>query len=222
MDLDQYSELLTYLPWENRKNIATILVRSTLHTGTKLDTIEKIEKLFSAITPLLRDEAKDGDTPPTRDEEAAANGANAADFADEQTLVARLIHQMASTDNDAQFKIFSMARKQFGQGGVKRIQHTLVPLVFNGLALAQRVKSKEAADASVKASIAGATAKNEELQSEYKKAVEAVEEGGDKPPKPAPLDIPAAPVASTVSCRKVLQFLHEIVTAMATTFPDLR
>ena len=112
LDLDQYSELLTYLPWENRRQVATILVRSTLHSNVQLNSIEKIDKLFATITPLLRDEQKDNnDTPPSKDEEAT-NSANNAIFIEEQTLVARLVHQMKNDDNDTQFKIFSMARKQ--------------------------------------------------------------------------------------------------------------
>ena len=40
-------------------------------------------------------------------------------------------------DTDAQFGLLLSARKQFGQGGVKRIQYTLVPLVFAALRLSQ-------------------------------------------------------------------------------------
>jgi len=226
LDLDQYSELLTYLPWENRRQVATILVRSTLHSNVQLNSIEKIEKLFATITPLLKDEEKDNnDTPPSKDEEATNSSSNSI-FVEEQTLVARLVHQMKSDDNDLQFKIFSMARKQFGQGGVKRIKHTLVPLVFSGLALAQKVKGKELSDAKMKDKIAKATQKQEEIMAEWREKCTAVgtDEDGNpnpKPPKPSAVKIPDPPVPASISCRKVFQFLHEIVTAMATTFPDM-
>jgi len=167
LDLDQYSELLTYLPWENRRQVATILVRSTLHSNVQLNSIEKIEKLFATITPLLKDEEKaNNDTPPSKEDEEN-NGQNAM-FAEEQTLVARLVHQMKNDDNDVQFKIFSMARKQFGQGGVKRIKYTLVPLVFSGLALAQKVKARELKDAKMKEKIAKATTMQEEALAKWK------------------------------------------------------
>ena len=45
LDLQQYSELLTYLPYENRRQVATILVRSTLFSGGSLDSVEKLEKV---------------------------------------------------------------------------------------------------------------------------------------------------------------------------------
>jgi vacuolar protein sorting-associated protein 35 len=57
----------------------------------------------------------------------------------EQLLVSRLVHLMKHSDTDEQFAIYLLARKQFGQGGVKRIKFTLVPLVFAALKLAQKV-----------------------------------------------------------------------------------
>ena len=70
LDLKQYAELLTYLPYENRRQVATTLVRSTLFSGGVLDSVEKLEKLFAAVTPLLKDEEAAGDRPPpTRDDE---------------------------------------------------------------------------------------------------------------------------------------------------------
>jgi vacuolar protein sorting-associated protein 35 len=58
-------------------------------------------------------------------------------------LVARLVHLFDSEDTDVLFKIYSAARKHFGQGGVKRIQFTLVPLVFKYLELATRIHKSE-------------------------------------------------------------------------------
>ena len=40
-----------------------------------------------------------------------------------------------------------VARKHFGQGGPKRIKHTLVPLVFRAIMLARRIKAQEEAGA---------------------------------------------------------------------------
>lgn len=39
--------------------------------------------------------------------------------------------------------MYVAARKHFGQGGTKRIKHTLPPLVFRGLKLALRLKATE-------------------------------------------------------------------------------
>src|SRR5690554_2819265 len=42
--------------------------------------------------------------------------------------------------------MYDIARKQFGQGGPKRIRYSLVPLIFRALKLAVRVKSAEESD----------------------------------------------------------------------------
>jgi len=48
--------------------------------------------------------------------------AEAATNETEQLLVSRLVHLMRHESTDEQFAIYLTARKQFGQGGVKRIQ----------------------------------------------------------------------------------------------------
>ncbi|KAH8064707.1 hypothetical protein JL722_1587 [Aureococcus anophagefferens] len=51
--------------------------------------------------------------------------------------VSRLAHLMVNDDTDATFKVLGCARKHFGQGGLQRIKHTLVPLVFRARPLAK-------------------------------------------------------------------------------------
>ena len=97
--------------------------------------------------------------------------------------------------------------------------------MFSGLALARKVKSKEVGDAKLKEKIAKAKQKQEEQLAKWQQDCEAVGDDEDgnpnpKPPKPAAIDVPEPPTPASISCRKVFQFLHEIVTAMATTFPD--
>jgi len=234
LDLKQYAELLTYLPYENRRQVATILLRSTLHSNGKLDTVDKLDKLLSSITPLIKDEEKDGDVGAPASDAGAGDPAADADFVDEQTLVARVVHMMKSDDTDVQFKLFSMARKHFGQGGVKRIKHTLVPLVFSGLELAESVKAREAGVQKHASRVEKAEKKKKKQKEEYAAACKAAEdaasaaegeEGGaaavEKPPPPEPIVIPEPPPTPKTSCRKVFQFLHEIITAMAVSYPEL-
>jgi len=236
LDLKHYSELLAYLPYENRKQVATILVRSTLFGDGRLDSTEKLEKLFVSITPLLKDEDKKGDVAPPSEEE---NDDSSAMFVEEQTLVARCFHLMKSPDTDVQYKLYSMARKAFGQGGVMRIKHTLVPLVFGGLQLAVKVKAREAEAAmyqkkleKLKGKIQKIEAANAQLVKDHDAALQDAASSADPdapPPVPSPPsptlaavpEIPELPPPPSVSCRKVFQFLHEIITALTTTYPDL-
>ena len=62
-----------------------------------------------------------------------------ADFAEEQNLVAKLVHLLHNDNPDILFKMYSVARKQFGTGGPNRIKYTLVPMVFSYLKLGMKI-----------------------------------------------------------------------------------
>lgn len=55
------------------------------------------------------------------------------DFAEEQNLVARMVHQLRSDDPDEHFQILKTARRHFSSGGPRRVRHTLPPLAFSAL-----------------------------------------------------------------------------------------
>ncbi|EFC41731.1 vacuolar protein sorting-associated protein [Naegleria gruberi] len=126
LQLEKYGEILELLGFDDRRSIAMDICRCALKHRHKVTNVDEIRGLFELIKPLLKDEEDTTDV----DEE---------DFEEEQNLVARLIHICDSEDTDMLFKVYSTARKAFGQGGVKRIQYTLTPLVFSYLSLAKRI-----------------------------------------------------------------------------------
>ena len=67
-------------------------------------------------------------------------GQDAEDFAEEQNLMARLIHLLAAeeSDLDQQYRMLTSARKQFGAGGPRRIPFTLPPLIYEAFKLARK------------------------------------------------------------------------------------
>lgn len=69
-----------------------------------------------------------------------ATGQDAEDFAEEQNLMARVIHLLASEDSDLdqQYRMLTSARKQFGAGGPRRIPFTLPPLIYEAFILARK------------------------------------------------------------------------------------
>lgn len=174
LELEDYANLMEYLPWGNRKSIAVELLRAILTHTTALSDVDKVEKLFTLIQPLIRD--KEGDAQ-ADDENKDVTGSG---FEEEQTLVARLVHLLQHEDTDTLFRLYITARRHFGTGGTHRIQFTLVPLIFAALKLSRTVHARE----------------------------QKIAESGSE---------------STLqySTRKVFQFTHEIVTAMATKYPDL-
>ncbi|KAL0488764.1 vacuolar protein sorting protein VPS35 [Acrasis kona] len=129
LDIEKYNEILTLLPFAERRMVARQIVRTALKYNDKITTVDQVNELFELIRPMLKDEATN-ETLAEDDWE---------DFEEEQNLVARTVHLFDHAETDNLFKIYSAARKHFGQGGVKRIQFTLVPLVFKYLELATKI-----------------------------------------------------------------------------------
>ena len=190
--LAHYTPLTEFLLWEDRKAVAIALLERVLATydpvaataaavaaaaaaaeagedgagmsgGVVLDSDVTVGRLLTFIKPLVQDEPGTPTDEQTRDE-----------FADEQRMVARLVHLFHGDSTDALFRIYLEARRHFGHGGTRRIQYTLVPLVFRALQLTHRVHD--------------------------------LEEAGETVASPT---------------RKVFQFIHEIVTALASKLPEV-
>jgi vacuolar protein sorting-associated protein 35 len=107
LELSQYSDMMVYLPWNNRKKVAVELLKAVLDAQVSLTDITMVEKLFEMILPLLKDE-------PSGSEQVEIEETS-SDFEAEQRLVARLVHLMYHQNTDEQFAIFLKARKHFGQ-----------------------------------------------------------------------------------------------------------
>lgn len=140
LELAQYSDILQYLGWENKKQVAMELLKAVIKAGAPLTTADSVEKLFTIIEPLLKDQGGAG--PAAEDDASDPNAADQA-FEREQILVARLVHLMSHEDSDELFGIYRQAKVHFQNGGVKRIQYNMVPLVFAALRLVQVVRKKE-------------------------------------------------------------------------------
>ncbi|KAK0540939.1 retromer complex subunit Vps35 [Tilletia horrida] len=67
------------------------------------------------------------------------------EVAEEQGLIARMVHLFRSEDLETQFSLLQTARKHFMEGG-DRIRYTLPPLVFAAVKLARRYKIREVAE----------------------------------------------------------------------------
>ena len=74
----------------------------------------------------------------------AAQDIDEEDFEEEQNLVARLVHHLACPNSEGQYRVLLAARRHFGQGGPKRLRHTLPPLIFAGLQLVRQLHAQPA------------------------------------------------------------------------------
>eukprot|EP01006_Ploeotia_vitrea_P035991 TRINITY_DN65957_c0_g1_i1.p1 TRINITY_DN65957_c0_g1~~TRINITY_DN65957_c0_g1_i1.p1 ORF type:complete len:795 (-),score=534.20 TRINITY_DN65957_c0_g1_i1:64-2295(-) len=170
LKLTNYGGLMTYLEYYDRKNVSVKILEAVVFIGEKLDSVDKVDQIFQYISPVIKDQedakSADGD-----------DGDDDFEFQQEQHLSAQLFHQIYHDEPAVQVQLYATARQHYGRGGVRRIQHSLPPLVFGSLALAARAHEKEQ--------------KRDE----------------DDPPK--------------VKTKKILGFVHEIISALAQHYPEL-
>lgn len=140
MRVDSVSELLAFLPWKSaRKTVALELIQVLLKRQEQIGSVAQMEFVADMLTPLIRDDPSDQ---PLSVEPTAGSERDA--FEAEQAKLSKIIHLVHSADLDEKFSMFSVARRSFGQGGVFRIRFTLIPLIFQSLALARDLEAQKA------------------------------------------------------------------------------
>ncbi|CAG9335631.1 unnamed protein product [Blepharisma stoltei] len=131
LTMNNYPKLMTYLPFSSRKQVAFKIVQSVVVSKKFLDTLETTTQLLEFVSPLLYD---------TSDSE---EGFDAYEFEDEQNNMAKLAHLVKSTDLDTQYKILSLLKQRFSQGGDKRIKYTFPALIFAFINFARLLNASE-------------------------------------------------------------------------------
>jgi len=60
LEMHDFSMLLAFLPWENRRQVAVSMIKSVIAVGNdkekKVKDVNQLEQLFTILSPLLRDE----------------------------------------------------------------------------------------------------------------------------------------------------------------------
>jgi vacuolar protein sorting-associated protein 35 len=90
-----------------------------------IETVAHVDALFKYLAPLIIEEIKVSDD-------------NRFEFEQEQHSIAQLFQLIKNDDCDIHYELYGVARRYFGRGGKDRIEHTMPPLVFNSLQLAER------------------------------------------------------------------------------------
>uniref|UniRef100_A0A0N5AF59 Vacuolar protein sorting-associated protein 35 n=1 Tax=Syphacia muris TaxID=451379 RepID=A0A0N5AF59_9BILA len=119
LELAHYSLVLNLLNYKGRTQATSFVLQNMVENDTILSSLEVLEKFLLIAEPLLVDQ----DDQPEGLEKTE-------DFAEEQTLVARIVNLIHAETADQQFIMLKTIRKQFGSGGNHRIKYTLPPLVF--------------------------------------------------------------------------------------------
>nr|SVE87205.1 EOG090X00QE [Daphnia similis] len=129
LQLPHFGQVLQRLDFNGRKSVALHLVNNALDNETYITTQEHVDAVLNMLAPLICDQP-----------DQVLTGQDAEDFAEEQNLMARMIHLLAAeeTDLDQQYRMLTSARKQFGAGGSRRIPFTLPPLIYEAFKLARK------------------------------------------------------------------------------------
>lgn len=122
--LEHYGPLMEYLDYQARKTMSIHIILNALENETIIPAQEQVEGILNLVGPLVQDQS---DQPETEDEE---------DFAEEQGYMGRFIQLFSGSTPDQQYLVLSTARKQFANGGNRRIRHTLPPIIFAAYRLA--------------------------------------------------------------------------------------
>jgi vacuolar protein sorting-associated protein 35 len=144
LSLENFPPLMNKLLPSKQREVAAQLCRALISTNATLDSPGVVEHLFMFIQPLIVEDPSDKADEDDEDEGQSA-AASAEKEAEEQNLLARLIHLLRTDNLDVLYKLYNGTRKMFGQGGPERIKTTLPPLVMNAVRVA--VQLKQAADA---------------------------------------------------------------------------
>mmetsp|Transcript_128293 Transcript_128293/g.256235 ORF Transcript_128293/g.256235 Transcript_128293/m.256235 type:complete len:829 (+) Transcript_128293:44-2530(+) len=135
LEMEHYPTLLGYLNFETRKQVAISLVNTVIEQNLPLTSVDAVNNLFNFITPLIKDE---DDTPSNE-----GSGPGKAEFAQQQTEVCKLVHQIRVEDTDLAFRMISAMRGFFGQGGPVRLAYTLQPTFFAAMGLIPRIRERD-------------------------------------------------------------------------------
>ncbi|KAI9138076.1 vacuolar protein sorting-associated protein 35 [Paraphysoderma sedebokerense] len=156
-----YTSVLNQLPYSARHHVSIQILNHTLSHQTVISTPDSVSGIFDLISTITKDQ-KDGPTWKhfTSTARRTAGGSNLfggidsedmesdadkakrreheVEMAEEQALIAKLVHLLVNEDPDTHFLLLSTARKYLSEGGPYRIKFTFPALVYSTVKLAHR------------------------------------------------------------------------------------
>jgi len=165
LQLDHFADLIAFLPWTNRRQVALALLESVNAAGKPPQSIDEIEELFEVITPVMRDETmtqqqiQHGQTNRLMAGLSVGNGApesqllsstqqhpmsqpnplGTGELRKHNSLVAKLILLLDHDNTDMMFEMLSVAKRFLCLGGPQRTCQTYIALVHASLNLVVRI-----------------------------------------------------------------------------------
>ncbi|XP_022912925.1 vacuolar protein sorting-associated protein 35 [Onthophagus taurus] len=127
--LQHYAALMQHLDYNGRKTLSIYILNNALESETIIPTQEEVEQALNLVSTLI-----------TYQPDQPNGEIDLEELSEEQSLLARFVHQFKSDSPDQQYLILVAARKILGAGDPKRLKHTLPPLVFQAYQLVYKYK----------------------------------------------------------------------------------
>ncbi|GMF25686.1 unnamed protein product [Phytophthora fragariaefolia] len=190
MQVPVLRELLALMPWQGAwKDVALAWIRVLLARHEHVHNEKQMDFLLQLLAPLVRDDPNELPSPPPATTVEVGKNKSAEIFEAEQQTLAKVVHLVANDDLDVKFRVFSVARRAFMQSGVFRIRFTLVPLIYQSLALARDLAAHSQEKTQTQGQETKAETESTASSEKFKSFV--------------------------TTPREILQFVHEMVTALA-------
>jgi len=142
LELDHYSDLLSFLPFNNRKLVAVSMLKAVEASGQTPMDLNEIEQLFAIVKPLLYKDQVDTGINPMQNNPSMNVTSNTV-FAEHQALVAKLLHSLYHEDTDLHFDMLVVAKKHLNLNDRSSSTYVAPPLLFATLKLLNRIRSIE-------------------------------------------------------------------------------
>jgi len=133
LQLNHYSALLKFLPWDSRRDVGMTMLRAIDNLGDAPTNLKELKELFSILQPVIQGKENNG-IPSVNSMERNQ---------EENILVSKLIHLLESNDLNKTFEMLSVARSYLCKASGTGLQATLVPVVFAALRIVKKLDFKE-------------------------------------------------------------------------------
>ena len=132
LDWQHFVPLHSLLNFQMRRNVALKLIEVTVKSASRIDSLERVGKLFDVIGPIV----SGADDAPS--DEVLYAGDIEGGIRKDQERVCQVLHIVDTSNISTLSKIYSGIRKQLAQGGEQRLRYTLKTMAVLYIKLALR------------------------------------------------------------------------------------
>jgi len=204
LSLRSFPKVMALLDESSKRDIALGIVQTLVKNRSTLTSVEQVNMLYKFIDCVVRaseDERTEGSG---EDKESAAR------TADEQNIVARVVHlfKAPGDDYEIQLEMLNRAYDVLLAGGPRRIRYTFPALIFAGIALGRDIVLAER-------KIASKSGDGEETSKELVEDSEVPADANAEDEKSAAISFTTPMEVKSPGLKKSLHFVHQCIAALS-------